>query len=152
MKRWPLDHWRELIRLLPECGFVLLGGPEDSFLGALAEVAPDRTLNLAGQLSLAESSALLRHVDLVIANDTGLMHVADQMEVPTLALIGPTAFGYPSHTSSRTLEVDLPCKPCSKDGRGKCVNSLYQRCMIEITPESVATAAKELIAKRGFGS
>jgi ADP-heptose:LPS heptosyltransferase len=143
MKRWPLAHWKKLIGLLPETGFVFLGGPEDRFLDDLAAQAPGRTLNLAGRLSLAQSASLLELADLVIANDTGILHVADQMERPTLALIGPTAFGYPSHATSETLEIDLTCKPCSKDGRGGCRNSLYQRCLVEISPEHVAEAARK---------
>jgi len=143
LKRWPAMHWRSLIREMPEASFVLLGGPEDGFIAEIANAAPDRCLNLAGRLRLEENPALLKEVDLVIANDTGLLHVSDQMNRPTLALIGPTAFGYPSHPSSRTLEIDLPCKPCSKDGRDRCRNSIYQRCLVELAPARVAEAARE---------
>jgi heptosyltransferase-2 len=148
MKRWPLDHWRELIRSYSGASFLLLGGKEDVFLEDLKREAPDRCANLAGRLKLSESSALLKLADLVIANDTGLLHVADQMERPTIALIGPTAFGYPSHPTSRTLEVELPCKPCSKDGRGGCVNSLYKRCLVEIEPARVIITARSLLETR----
>jgi ADP-heptose:LPS heptosyltransferase len=142
MKRWPISHWRELMRLLPGVSFALLGGPDDHFLKDLESAAPERTINLAGRLSLAQSAALIREADLTIANDTGLLHVADQMGRPTLALIGPTAFGYTSQPNSTVLEIKLPCKPCSKDGRGGCVNSLYQRCLVELSPQRVADAAQ----------
>jgi ADP-heptose:LPS heptosyltransferase len=145
MKRWPIAHWKTLIELMPEAGFILLGGPEDTFLKELESAAPGRTLNLAGKLTLAESAATLQVAALTIANDTGLLHVADQLEKPTIALIGPTAFGYPSHASSRTLEIELSCKPCSKDGRGQCVNSVYQRCLIELAPARVVATARELL-------
>lgn len=145
MKRWPIAHWRSLLHLMPEGQFLLLGGPEDHFLKDLEQVDPDRVRNFAGQLTLAQSSSLLKQVDLVIANDTGLLHVADQMARPTIALIGPTAFGYPSHSTSRTLEIELSCKPCSKDGRGRCENSIYQRCLVELSPERVAAVARELL-------
>lgn len=145
MKRWPTQHWIQLIQEMNHAFFVLLGGPEDKFLSQLEQAAPERTLNLAGKLSLSQSASLLKRAELVIANDTGLLHVADQMSRPTIALIGPTAFGYPSHPTSQTLEIDLYCKPCSKDGRGKCINSLYQRCMVEISPERVKKAADEVL-------
>ncbi len=145
MKRWPIEHWQKLIQLTPDLSFVLLGGPQDHFVETIAATAPARCLNLAGSLTLQQSSALLQMVDLVIANDTGILHVADQMEIPTMALIGPTAFGYPSHSTSITMEVDLACKPCSKDGRGKCHNSVYQRCLLELAPEKVAQAAREIL-------
>jgi ADP-heptose:LPS heptosyltransferase len=147
MKRWPIAHWKTLISLLPNAGFIFLGGPDDQFISEIAAVAPERTLNLAGVLNLAQSIAVLPFADLVIANDTGLLHAADQMERPTLALIGPTAFGYPSHSTSKTLEIELYCKPCSKDGRGKCVNEVYQRCLVDLSPEKVAKAAETILAR-----
>lgn len=145
MKRWPVSHWRALIESLKDASFIILGGPNDHFLSEL-EIDPQRVLNLAGRLSLAESSALLKEVDLLVANDTGTLHVADQLERPTIALIGPTAFGYPSHATSHTAEIDLPCKPCSKDGRGKCRNSVYQRCLVDLSPHQVALQARALLA------
>lgn len=151
MKRWPIAHWKTLIALWKEARFVLMGGPGDQFLEEIRAVAPERVINTAGRLSLAQSASLLKECDLLIANDTGMLHVADQMGRPTLALIGPTAFGYPSHRNSVTVEVDsraLSCKPCSKDGRGKCVNSVYQRCLVEITPETVLDTALALLNKK----
>ena len=62
-----------------------------------------------------------------------------------IGLIGPTAFGYTSQNLSVVLETQLPCKPCSKDGRDPCKNVVFQKCMIEITPEKVAHAAKLLL-------
>jgi ADP-heptose:LPS heptosyltransferase len=145
MKRWPSEHWAELISAWPEACFILLGGPEDDFLSQIQRAAPKRVLNLAGHLTLAQSCAVLKDVDLLIANDTGLLHVSDQLGRPTLALIGPTAFGFPSQKSSVTLEIPLSCRPCSKDGRGHCINSLYKRCLVEITPQAVLKEARRLL-------
>lgn len=146
MKRWPTEHWRDLILRLPRTAFVLLGGPNDQFLEEIRALDPERVLNLAGKLTLDQSSAILTQSDLVIANDTGVLHVADQMERPTIALIGPTAFGYPSHETSVYLERPLACQPCSKDGRGGCVNTLYKRCLVELTPEIVSQTATRLLS------
>lgn len=147
MKRWPIEHWRSLVTEMTEASFILLGGPQDHFINQIASAAPNRCLNLAGRLTLAQNAAVFDRADLIIANDTGLLHVADQMERPTFALIGPTAFGYPSHATSRTLEVKLACQPCSKDGRGGCINPVYQRCLVELLPERVATQAREELKK-----
>jgi ADP-heptose:LPS heptosyltransferase len=144
MKRWPIEHFKRLIELMPHASFAILGGPDDSFTNEIAAAAPDRTLNLTGRLNFDESSSFLLRANAVVANDTGMMHIADQMEVPVIALIGPTAFGYPSHKTSMTAEIALWCKPCSKDGRGKCVNDLYKRCLIEITPERVVSMLEKL--------
>jgi ADP-heptose:LPS heptosyltransferase len=149
MKRWPVEHWKMVIASMPTSSFLLLGGKEDQFLEDLKAIDPTRVLNLAGRLSLDQSSAVLLKADLVIANDTGLLHVADQMNRPTIALIGPTAFGYPSHPTSLTMEKPLFCQPCSKDGRGGCVNSLYKRCLVELAPADVVIEARKLLIAAG---
>ncbi len=149
MKRWPVEHWITLIARVPDSAFVLLGGKDDAFLEGIRLSAPDRVVNFAGRLSMVESARVMAGADLVISNDTGPLQVADQMERPTIALIGPTAFGYPSHPTSITMETPLSCQPCSKDGRGGCTNSLYKRCLIELTPESVAEQVLKRLASQG---
>lgn len=150
MKRWPLEHWKRLIELLPTASFAVLGGPEDEFCRELEQLAPERVRNFAGQLSLPASSAALELSKLAISGDTGLLHVADQIGHPCLALIGPTAFGYPAHLNSQTVENQLPCKPCSKDGRGRCSNTLYKRCLIELRPERIAKLAQEILTQESL--
>lgn len=144
MKRWPLDHWKKLITIMPTAHFVVLGGKEDSFCQELADVDSSRVFNLAGKLSLIESCKLVQNSSLVISADTGLLHVADVLGVKALSLMGPTAFGFTLSSLIKTLEVDLPCRPCSKDGSGKCSQNIYQLCMVNITPAMVADAAQTL--------
>lgn len=145
MKRWPIAHWKKLISLLPERQFLILGGPGDTFCEEIRAAAPKRTLNLAGQTTLLESCYLIYRSQVVVSADTGLMHAADLFRIPTLALIGPTAFGFPTGPTAETLEVDLPCRPCTKDGRGKCKQCVYQKCMVDITPEKVAAHVNRLL-------
>ncbi len=144
-KRWPVGHWQSLISLLPEFSFVILGGPQDHFCQDIANVDPKRVFNLAGKLSLEESCAVIAQAQLTISGDTGLLHVADQMRKANIGLIGPTAFGYTSQNTSMILETQLSCKPCSKDGRDRCTNAVFQKCMIDITPASVATSARQIL-------
>lgn len=145
-KRWPIAHWKTLISLLPDTSFVILGGPRDHFCAEIASLAPERVVNMAGQLSLEESCAVVASAQLTISGDTGLLHAADQMRVPNLGLIGPTAFGYTSQNTSLILETQLSCKPCSKDGRDRCTNAIFQKCMVDITPEQVADAVRLKVA------
>lgn len=149
MKRWPVGHWRELVRLLPECRFVVLAGPADTFCEAIREAAPERVTNLAGKTSLLESCYLVKQARLVVSADTGFLHAADLFGTPAIALMGPTAFGFPTGESVRVMERDLPCRPCTKDGRGRCRQRPWQRCMAEISPEEVAAAAREALGRRG---
>ena len=146
MKRWPIAHWKSLIELMPDKKFVVLGGPSDHFCTELEAVAPERVLNLAGKLSLLESCAIVKISPLVVVADTGILHVADLFGISAIGLIGPTAFGFTTGPTVKMMEVDLPCRPCTKDGRGKCSQKVWQRCMVEIEPEAVALEAHRLLA------
>lgn len=144
-KRWPVEYWKKLVPLLAPMNLVVLGGPQDTFCQEIADVDKERVLNLAGPLSLAQSCAVVASSTLTISADTGLLHVADQLGVRNIGLIGPTAFGYTSQPQSEILETTLYCKPCSKDGRTPCVNKIYQKCMKDILPEFVAQKAFEMV-------
>ncbi len=146
LKRWPKEYWKQLILALPDQKFVLLGGPEDSFIEDIRDVAPERVLNLAGKASLMVSSAIVAQSRLLVANDTGLLHVAEQLGKDTIALMGPAPFGFPSRPQTKILERNLPCRPCSKHGQGPCVNKhQYQECLVDIRPEEVAGHIKNMI-------
>lgn len=145
MKRWPIEHWKKLIEILPDFHFAVLGGKEDLFCQELVDVNPTRVWNLAGKLSLIESCKLVSIANLVISADTGLLHVADVIGTKGLSLMGPTAFGFTKSTLIKTLQLDLPCRPCSKDGRGKCSQDIYQKCMVNITPSMVANEVQHQI-------
>ena len=145
MKRWPVSHWQEVIRLLPDCRFIILAGPADTFCETICEAAPGRVVNLAGQTSLLESCYLVKNSRLVISADTGFLHAADLFGTRAIALIGPTAFGFPTGEHVKVMETALPCRPCTKDGRGRCRQSVWQRCMTDILPRQVAAAVRSLI-------
>lgn len=138
LKRWPVSYWQELVRLLPTHRFVVLGGPTDDFCADIAAVAPDRVVNLAGKTSLMESFYTVYKASYVISGDTGFLHAADLFDKPGQAIIGPTAFGFPSGAKMKIMEVDLPCRPCTKDGNVKCKNTVHKKCLVEVKPSGVA--------------
>ncbi len=137
LKRWPLAHWQNLILSLPSQNFVLLGGPEDHFLEKLVASSPDRVFNLAGKTNLRQSAAVIASATALVSNDTGLLHVGEQLGRPSIALMGPAPFGFPSRLSTKILQVNLPCRPCSKHGQGPCVNPNFQQCLKDISPAQV---------------
>jgi len=144
LKRWPMEHWRKLIELLPNQKFAILGGPQDAFLSELVQIDPDRVINFAGRLTLLESAAVIESAHAVITNDTGLMHIAEQLLKPTFALLGPAPFGYPSRhqTTTQVFERNLKCRPCSKHGQGPCTNPNFQECLRSIAPIEIVEALK----------
>lgn len=145
MKRWPVCHWCSLIELLPDYNFVVLGGPADSFCAEICDAAPHRTINMAGRSTIMESSYIVSQSNIVVSGDTGFLHSADLFGIPTLALMGPTAFGFPARPTSQIIALEMKCRPCTKDGRGRCKEKLYQRCMVDITPQSVAQRVRMLL-------
>lgn len=145
-KRWPVERWTELVaQAPPNFRFLLLGGPDDRFLDEIANrFGADRVFSAVGKVSIDESASLVAACAAIVANDTGLLHVADRLQLPHVAIIGPTAFGYTVSARGRTAEVDrkvLPCKPCSKDGRDPCRNSIQLQCMRDV---SVAHVLRDL--------
>ncbi len=145
LKRWPVEHWKKLIGLLPEQNFVLLGGPQDHFLNEL--VLGPRVLNLAGKISFIESAWVVSQSQLLISNDTGPMHFGEQLGHPTIALMGPAPFGFPSRKTTRVMELDLSCRPCSKHGQGPCTNKEFQKCLQGISPEKIKNEAVQILSR-----
>jgi ADP-heptose:LPS heptosyltransferase len=133
-----MEHWQKLIQILANENFVLFGGPEDHFLEDLRTSAPDRVYSFAGKTSLRETAALISQCDLIVTNDTGPMHFDEQLAKPTIALMGPAPFGFPSRTSTLVKERLLPCRPCSKHGQGPCRNQNFHECLRSISPDEVA--------------
>jgi ADP-heptose:LPS heptosyltransferase/lauroyl/myristoyl acyltransferase len=91
-KRWPVSHWRRLIEELPGETFVLFGTPGDRpITDAIASgFDPARVENIAGQTDLPAYAKRLQQCRLLVANDTGGMHLANALGVPLVALFGPT--------------------------------------------------------------
>src|SRR5690606_347948 len=91
-KPWFADRWTDVAKGWSEQGFapIILGGPADTEAAQrIAHDAPG-TLNVAGQLKLDESAALIQRCQLLIGVDTGLTHMGTALRVPTVALFGST--------------------------------------------------------------
>jgi ADP-heptose:LPS heptosyltransferase len=138
LKKWPQDYWIKLISMHPKVFFVLLGGPKDQFLADIQKTAPERVFNSAGKFSLKESAAFVALSKALVANDTGVLHLAEQLGKKAVALMGPAPFGFPSRPSTKILELHLPCRPCSKHGQGPCKNVTFHECLRGISPELVS--------------
>ncbi len=105
--------------------------------------------SLAGSLSLPESAALLSLSSLVIANDSGLLHLAQSQKRPVVGIYGPTTreLGFfPIEQNSTVVETSLPCRPCTPKGLNYCPK-IHFRCMNDITPEMVIQAALPYLGK-----
>ncbi len=145
-KRWP--YFKPLLhRLVRETAyqFIVFGGKEDTFCEELiAGLDPRRVLQAQGKLTIGQAAFALSRCRFVIANDTGLMHMADAVNVPSILFLGPTsgALGcLPFHPKSQVLEKNLWCRPCSKNGQAPCIRG-KRICLSEISVDEVLRTVK----------
>lgn len=95
-KKWPDERWVELVRRLADDGFATgftgASGDEAAVEAVLraANLLPSAAFSLCGSLSLRELAQVLRAARLLITVDTGILHLASALEVPLVALHGPT--------------------------------------------------------------
>ena len=148
-KRWPLENFTELTRLLlqhdPSLQVTILGSKTDLAAGlALKKVCPEKVQDLTGRTTLPEMVEVLRETDIAVTNDTGPMHIAAALGVPLVPLFGPTS---PSRTGpfgqvQRTLQIPLPCVPCMQS---RCHNPDPLACLTGITPQAVFAQSRSLL-------
>jgi ADP-heptose:LPS heptosyltransferase len=119
---------------------ILLGGTEDADKGErIVDSIGDQIYNACGKFNINQSASLVVQADKIIANDTGLMHIAAAFNKEIISLWGNTIpeFGmYPympgNENKSHVLEMkDLSCRPCSKLGYKRCPKKHFD-CMEKI--------------------
>jgi len=156
LKCWPLQNFKQLIENIIQSGIsvVLVGTNGEIETEELAEYfrGSQNVFCAAGMFTILQSAALLEMANAVVANDTSIIHLAEAMRTPSIALFGPTVkeFGYaPMLAQSRLMETDLAlrCRPCSRTGKGTCKNREQQICMYSISTQKVWDAAQLLLPK-----
>lgn len=138
-KRWPIPYFAELAQRLQQQGYMvwIVGSPKDQEIGdKIVALGNLSTRNLCGSTNLADAIALLDCADLVVSNDSGLMHLAAALDRPMLALYGSSSpsFTPPLSHHAQILKIDIPCSPCFKR---ECPLGHF-KCMKNLTPQMVA--------------
>ncbi len=146
-KCWPVDRFAAAATLiakkLPDARFALFGTPSEAAIGTqLSDAIGDRAENLIGATDLPGLMDELRRCAVLITNDTGTMHLAAFLGVPTVALFGSTepAWTSPLGKGHHVLRHHVPCSPCFLRD---C--PLDFACMNAITPEQVAAAVFRVV-------
>ena len=145
-KRWPAAHFATLARALAERGYAiwLFGSPKDHGVAEeISQLAPGLCRNLCGATALGQAVDLLAMCDLVVCNDSGLMHVAAALDRPIVALYGSSSPGFtpPLSDQADILSLNLDCSPCFKR---ECPLG-HLDCLNKLSPDSVLSAALERI-------
>jgi len=137
-KRWPIPYFAELAQRLQQHGFTvwLIGSAKDKDVAEkIVALGNDACHNLCGSTDLEDAIALLSCAQLVISNDSGLMHLAAALDRPMLALFGSSSpqFTPPLSPHAEVIKLNLKCSPCFKR---ECPLGHFN-CMTKLTPELV---------------
>ena len=173
-KRWTEQGWKSLIEYIISSNngsIILTGGSaskEKDFCEKLSQMHPDKIINSAGKLSLAEITTLLKNAKAYIGPDTAVTHQAAACGIPTVVLFGPSnpvkwgpwpiscnAISSPYERFRKTAQIVnnvaliqynhiKQCVPCGLEGCDKNRESNSQ-CLQSITAETVIKALQELM-------
>jgi ADP-heptose:LPS heptosyltransferase len=155
LKEWPIRHYSELLnRLLnevPELHIIVSVGAasreQERLQSLMGAVKNSRLLPVTKPLPLAQLAALLRRCIFHFGPDSGVMHLAQALAVPSLSLFrnqpGSTAW-LPDQPGQEPLIADCSCidhKSCPCESRGEAA------CLVAITPEKVFAHLKPHLLK-----
>lgn len=152
LKYWQEEKFAGLSdRLISGLGakVVFLGDESDfAVISGISGLMKEQAVNAAGKTSLGTLAALISKLNLLISNDSGILHMASALRVKTVSFFGPTddlVYGpYPDKDSHIVLKQDISCRPCYNDFRlDECLRD--KECLKGISVETAYEAAKRLL-------
>lgn len=146
-KKWPIEHFAQLSRMLVGEYYVcVMGGDQEFALGQVISAEhPQEITNLCGKSSISEAVDVIAAAECVVANDSGLLHVAAAVRTPVVGIYGSTSPGaYPPLSDSRAIcWRNTLCSPCYMN---QCPYG-HHACMKEITPQQVLGRISKLVGR-----
>ncbi|MDX8379883.1 MAG: lipopolysaccharide heptosyltransferase II [Gallionella sp.] len=135
-KRWPVAYFAETAQRLHQQGYAiwLIGSAKDwPVAEKIVALGNSTSRNLCGKTDLIDAIALLSCAQLVISNDSGLMHLSAALDIPMLAIFGASSpqFTPPLSVKASIVKLDLKCSPCFKR---ECPLGHFN-CMNQLTPD-----------------
>ena len=133
-KQFPLSKLIETIERL-DMPIILLGGDKENALASSLQAHFPSLISLVGKTSLTEAALVLSKANVVVTNDTGLMHLAAFYGKPMVCIWGNTVpeFGMYPYQSTPVFHAqvrNLSCRPCSKIGHKTCPKGHFD-CMLK---------------------
>lgn len=150
-KRWPLENFAGVARRLssrwPEIEWRFFGAPREAGMGEELSTMLQgvKHRNLVGKTDLSQLIAHLKQCRLLLTNDTGTMHLAAALGVPTVSIFGSTEPVLTGPLGAHHLIVrhHVPCSPCF---RRECPFGHYE-CMTGVTVERVEAEMMRALAQ-----
>jgi len=144
-RSWPLTNFANLIAKMADAygtRIILIGGKGD--IRRVEEMVAllgthQKAVNLAGKTSITQLLALMEQIDLVITNDSGPLHLAVMMGLPTISFFGPESplqYG-PQGANHTVLYKGYYCSPCLhvyNEKNSKCRDNI---CLKDISVDEV---------------
>lgn len=152
-RQWPIPAYVDLVRgaRARDLAVALIGGPDavPTAAAIVAGLGADAmaVLNLAGRTTLAVTAGVLAISRACLSPDTGILHLAAGLGVPTIGLFGSGRHRQwaPTGAQHHLVRLDLPCSPCTTGGRTPpCPIDIA--CMRELTALPVLRALDALLA------
>lgn len=155
-KRWPLDRYQQLVhRLVHELDaqVLLIGGPGDTALTRAIldglDAPDDQVIDLAGTMSFGQLAAQIAACTLFVGNDSSPMHLAAAVDIPVIAIFGPTSpqeYGpYPLDDPKHIAIWHHPTgNPCFFLGKMRACE--HCTCMQAVTVDEVWSEVQRLIS------
>ena len=137
-KRWPVEYFADIAQRLLQHGYAvwLIGSGKDKpVANEINQTTGGRCINLCGSTDLGDAISLLACAQLVISNDSGLMHLAAALDRPLFALFGSSSpqFTPPLSEQAHVIKLDIECSPCFKR---ECPLGHFN-CMKQLTPDMI---------------
>lgn len=155
-KRWPSDKFSTLIgelsRSYSDMRFLLFGGREEYSLNERIRLASGvrEKVFIVETDSIRQTAAVMQKCRVFTANDSGLMHLSAALQVPTVAIFGPTnpVWLAPWKCRHRVISLGPSCGPCFRYSPipQKCYANMDFSCMRDIGVRSVLEAAVSLLS------
>lgn len=148
-KRWPADRFATIGDMAAgkwNAKVIIMGSKKEKEIGtSITGLMRYKPVDFCGTTSLGEAIAIISRCNLFVTNDSGLMHIAAALGVPTLAVFGSTdhvATG-PRGAKTRIIKHDIDCSPCLKP---ECPTDF--KCMLSIEAGEVWNEMEKFMQNR----
>ena len=105
-------------------------------------------VSMIGKLNMCTELNLMSHLDVMLSMDSANMHLASLVNIPVVSIWGAThpyaGFMGWKQLPINTVQLDLPCRPCSVYGQKPCWRRDYA-CLKNITPEQVIEKIEAIV-------